>query len=85
MPDYAVVIPVFNEQIKLENVLLRCAAAGVGNLVVVDDGSTDQSVVVARKHGATVIQLSQSRLGVARGHLPCQRDGCSLLCDHGGQ
>ncbi len=61
MPDYAVVIPVFNEQIKLENVLLRCAAAGVGNLIVVDDGSTDQSVVVARKHGANVIQLSQTR------------------------
>jgi len=61
MPDYAVVIPVFNEQVKLENVLLRCAEAGVGNLIVVDDGSTDKSAVVARKHGANVIQLSKTR------------------------
>ena len=61
MSDYAIVIPVFNEAVKLENVLLRCAEAGVESLIVVDDGSTDRSVVVAQKYGADVIQLSQTR------------------------
>ena len=55
--DYAVVIPVYNEEVKLRSVLSRCQSAGVQKLIVVDDGSTDGSVAVAQEFATSVITL----------------------------
>ena len=54
----SIVIPVFNEAANLEKLLakindLRLPGA---EIIVVDDGSTDDSAVVAAQAGATVVR-----------------------------
>src|SRR5690606_9194603 len=57
------VIPAKNEQDNLPEVLSRINATAPANsrVVVVDDGSTDNTVAVARAHGAHVVQHERNR------------------------
>lgn len=48
-------IPAYNEEIAIGSVIHKCQEYG-GDVVVVDDGSTDDTVEIAEAAGATVIE-----------------------------
>lgn len=54
-PRIAVIIPVLNEEATLPSVLADIPRGLVEEVVVVDNGSTDRTAVVARRSGATVL------------------------------
>lgn len=57
------IAPVFNEELKIGEVVRRIPRDVVDEILVVDDGSTDSSVTVAESQGATTISLG-STIGV---------------------
>jgi dolichol-phosphate mannosyltransferase len=57
------IVPVFNEEAKIGNVVDRMPRQVVDEVLVVDDGSTDHSAEVARSFGAHVISIGAT-LGV---------------------
>lgn len=70
--DYSIVIPAFNEEAFLPatlsalNATMGALPACRGELIVVDNNSTDQTAAVARSHGARVVfepvnQISRAR------------------------
>ncbi len=72
MSDTVVFIPAWNEEENLPAVLddLRRELPGV-DVLVVDDGSTDGTAEVARRHGAEVLSLGTNRglpIGIASGY-----------------
>ena len=72
MNDTVVFIPAWNEQENLAAVLdgLR-AELPEADVLVVDDGSTDATVAVAREHGADVLSFGENRglrAGIAAGY-----------------
>jgi glycosyltransferase involved in cell wall biosynthesis len=62
----AVIIPAFNASRTISQCLQSVLRSGISkdNVVVVDDGSTDSTLVIARQFGVKVVQ--QSRSGPAR-------------------
>lgn len=59
-PDYAIIVPAYNEAGQLPRTLpaIRAAMAGVdavGELVVVDNNSSDDTAAIAEQHGARVV------------------------------
>jgi glycosyltransferase involved in cell wall biosynthesis len=76
LPEYSIVVPAFNEELYLPQTLdnLRSAMATVamaGEIIVVDNNSTDRTSDVARRWGATVAfeainQISRARNSGAR-------------------
>lgn len=56
----AAIAPVVNEDKKIVDVVRRVPRDIVDEVVVVDDGSTDQSAAVARELGATVLSLDST-------------------------
>lgn len=50
-----VIIPAFNEELTVGQVIGGLRAVGFKNILVVDDGSTDQTNDVARRRGVTVL------------------------------
>ena len=57
------IVPVFNEEAKIGEVVSRMPRQIVDEILVVDDGSTDNSAEVARASGAQVISMG-AMLGV---------------------
>jgi dolichol-phosphate mannosyltransferase len=57
------IVPVFNEAAKIGEVIARMPREVVDEILVVDDGSTDNSAELARSSGAQVISLG-AMLGV---------------------
>ena len=62
-PSVVVVIPALNEEASLPLVLNDLPS--VGRVIVVDNGSTDQTASLARELGATVVDESQRGYGAA--------------------
>jgi glycosyltransferase involved in cell wall biosynthesis len=61
----SVLIPVFNEEESIARVLDDIPKSLVNEIIVIDNGSTDQSAYVAKKHGATVLYEPQRGYGAA--------------------
>ncbi|MGE0821256.1 MAG: glycosyltransferase family 2 protein [Candidatus Binatia bacterium] len=75
-PRVAVLIPALNEETTLPRVLADIPRTAVHEVVVVDNGSTDRTAVVARAAGATI--LSENRRGYGWACLT----GIDYLRDH---
>lgn len=60
-----VLIPAFNEEESLPLVLTALPKAGVREVIVCDNGSTDGTAEVARQYGATVVTAPQRGYGSA--------------------
>jgi glycosyltransferase involved in cell wall biosynthesis len=68
---YSVIIPAYNEEVWLPRALtaMRVAMAGVqdrGELIVVDNNSTDRTAAIARDFGATVVFEPKNSISRAR-------------------
>lgn len=61
----AVIIPALNEQDAIGRVLVDISEELVDEVVVVDNGSSDQTVIVAEKYGATVLMEARKGYGHA--------------------
>jgi glycosyltransferase involved in cell wall biosynthesis len=70
--DALVFVPAWNEEAALPAVLAELAEELPGaDVLVIDDGSTDRTVSVARDHGADVLSLGENRglrAGIAAGY-----------------
>src|SRR5690349_17486601 len=66
--DVSVVIPAFNSAATIEGCLAALAEQTVmpGEVIVVDDGSTDDTPEIARRMGAEVITQERGGAGAAR-------------------
>ncbi len=64
-PDVVALIPALNEEEALPGVLAELEEAGVGRVVVVDNGSTDATPRVAQAGGATVVHEAERGYGAA--------------------
>lgn len=60
-----VIIPVYNEQDSIKMVLQDIPMKIIERVVVVDNGSTDNSVAIAEKHGAVVVREPKRGYGAA--------------------
>ena len=61
----AVIIPVLNEERSIGAVLDHIPREIVSQIIVVDNGSTDQTIQIARDHGADVVTESRRGYGFA--------------------
>jgi len=59
MNNTLIVIPAFNEEATIEKVVTACKK--FGKVLVVDDGSVDQTSLIAEKAGALVINSSTNK------------------------
>ena len=59
-PDIIAAIPCFNEELFIGSVVLK-AKDYVDQVIVIDDGSTDKTALVAEKAGATVVKHGSNR------------------------
>lgn len=83
--DLSIVVPAYNEQRGLPETLLRLQnAAGLlssssTELVVVDNGSTDNTAAVARQLGVTVVEEPVRGIGRARNRGAAESGGDTLV------
>ena len=63
--DLLILIPAFNEEDALPNLLMDLRRHITNNIVVIDNNSTDQTAKVAEKCGVTVIKEKQRGYGSA--------------------
>ena len=85
---FSVVIPAYNEEQGIGDVVHSLhSLAGLGEILVVNDGSTDQTSNVAKQNGANVIEHAYNRgygaslkTGIRKAQFPY-----ILLCDADGQ
>ncbi len=64
-PSVSVIIPAFNEEESIGPVLDEIPRDCVHDVIVVDNGSTDATADVARRHGATLIEEKERGYGAA--------------------
>lgn len=81
MSTVSVVIPVKDGERYLEEVLAAVACEGVDETLVIDSGSADRSVAVARSAGATVIEIPPDQFGHGRTrNFAIERTSGDLVC-----
>jgi len=64
MPHIKVIIPAYNEQDSIANVITEIPSV-VSEIIVINNNSTDNTVVIAQKAGATVLTETQKGYGYA--------------------
>ena len=78
-----VFIPAWNEEENLPAVLDELASGLPGaDVVVIDDGSTDDTAAVARAHGADVVSFGENRglrVGIAAGYEYAEEHGYEFV------
>ncbi len=78
-PDTVVFIPAWNEEQSLPDVLSELKAGVPGaDVLVIDDGSTDETAAVARSGGALVVSFGENRglrAGIAAGYRQAHERG----------
>ncbi len=83
LTDTLVMIPAYNEAATIEEVAIRVGALNPDyDLMVIDDGSNDDTAMEARKAGATVVSLPVHAGGttaVLSGYLAALRCGYKVL------
>lgn len=62
--EISVIIPVYNEENRIQSTLRSLKSDDVKELIVVDGGSTDRTIEIAQKEGVKVIQSNQKRRSV---------------------
>ncbi|MBL4711508.1 MAG: glycosyltransferase [Gammaproteobacteria bacterium] len=62
----SVIIPAFNEQKHIQNTLQSLAQANSLEVIVVDNGSTDNTAAIAKQHGAMVIDFPYGTIAAVR-------------------
>src|SRR5437588_10424496 len=81
MSNVAVVIPALNEEEPIAGVVRECFATNIpGEIIVVDNGSTDRTAERAREAGAKVV--SEPRHGYGRACLAgirALKSGCEIV------
>jgi glycosyltransferase involved in cell wall biosynthesis len=65
IPDIKVIIPAYNEQQSIANVIADIPKEWVKEIVVVNNNSTDKTMEVAEKAGATVLRENRQGYGYA--------------------
>lgn len=66
MNELTVIIPAYNAEATIQRAIESCQGLASCRILVVDDGSTDSTTMVARRFGAEVIQQSNAGASVAR-------------------
>src|SRR5581483_11847934 len=81
MPSLAVIIPVHNDAANLRQCLkaLEPARRAISNLIVVNDGSTDESARVAAEFGAKVLDCAVRRGPAAARNLGAEHTQADVL------
>ena len=79
LSETAVIIPAFNEEIAIASVV-NTALLYVPKVIVVDDGSQDNTSIIAEKAGADVITLKENH-----GKAGAVIAGCNYAQSHGYQ
>jgi glycosyltransferase involved in cell wall biosynthesis len=85
--DVSVVIPAYNEERGIGPVVAALAAAGFGEVLVVDDGSGDATAARAEAAGARVIRhpYNKGNGAAVKTGIRAARGGTVLLLDADGQ
>jgi O-antigen biosynthesis protein len=77
----SVIIPVKNGEEYLPELLSALEPEGADEVLVIDSGSTDGSVEIARRFGATVLEVSPEAFGHGRTrNLGAERTSGDLIC-----
>ena len=80
MPSIGVVIPAWNEAARIGRTVSAAAAiSGVSEVIVVDDGSTDDTADIAWQAGAHVLRLPTNRGKGQALHEGIQRCKCDII------
>jgi len=74
--DVGILIPAFNEQGTIGDIVAKLRKLGFTKVLVIDDGSTDNTVEVARNEGAEIIRHS-----VNLGKGSCIKEGLDYFYD----
>jgi dolichol-phosphate mannosyltransferase len=76
------IAPAFNEEAKIGEVVRRTPRDIVDTVLVIDDGSIDETAAVARRHGAEVISLDRAHgvgYAIRRGFDEARRRGFDVV------
>src|SRR5205085_4922348 len=77
----SVVIPVLNGERYLEEILEALARESVDETLVIDSGSSDRSVAIARSAGASVLEILPAEFGHGRTrNLGAEHTSGELIC-----